>query len=129
MNMRQVELSDLIGKTVVSMDIDHGRSKVSLRCSDGTEYLQYHPRHCCEEVTCEGFWGDLQRFINVPLIRVSSRATRDPLDRYKRAPGSYFLTQLCELGTERGAVVVHWRARFSNCQISWNVKIVLARVS
>ena len=66
---KQVELKELIGKTVAKIENDE--EQIKFICEDGSEFLMYHSQDCCESVTVEDICGDLSDLIGSPILRAT----------------------------------------------------------
>ena len=61
------EISELVGKTVVS--IDKKDDELIFFCATGEKYKMYHSQNCCESVTIEDICGDLDDLIGTPILK------------------------------------------------------------
>lgn len=65
---REVPLSELVGKTVVKLDITTRRDEVRFLCSDKTAYELFHETECCEQVFLEDINGEISWLVGVPIL-------------------------------------------------------------
>ena len=107
--MRAVNVSELIGKTIVSIvgaEVDN--DTITFVCSDGTEYLMYHSQDCCEAVYIEDIFGDINDLIDTPIIMaedISNECVMMPgLDKWD---DSYTWT-FYKFATRKGYVNIRW---------------------
>lgn len=61
------EISELIGKTIVS--IDKKEDELIFICATGEKYKMYHSQDCCESVIIEDICGDLDDLIGTPILK------------------------------------------------------------
>lgn len=67
-----IDISDLVGKTVASIDVVDDPKKdnqIIFKCIDGSEYIMHHVKDCCESVYIEDICGDINDLIGVPIVR------------------------------------------------------------
>ena len=73
-DFKSVEVKDLLGKTLVSVEKDRtynndsgNNDRLIFTTNDGEEYQMYHDQDCCESVTLEDIAGYLEDLIGSPL--------------------------------------------------------------
>jgi len=62
------EIKELLGKTLISIDVNKNNDEILFTCTTGEQYKMYHVQDCCEGVSIEdicGEWGDL---IGKPIL-------------------------------------------------------------
>lgn len=74
MNIRFLDLSELIGKTFTSV-INNGEIVFSLE--DGKQFRLGHIQDCCEDVWLEDVVGDLSDLENTPILASESVDNND----------------------------------------------------
>lgn len=68
MESKAFELSELKGKTIVSVEGNVGDLVLTLTDSDGVRYEFYHDQDCCETVEIEDISGDISDIIGSPIL-------------------------------------------------------------
>lgn len=63
----RAEISELIGKTLVS--IDKKDDELIFICDTGEKYKMFHDQDCCESVTIDDICGDLDDLIGTPILK------------------------------------------------------------
>jgi hypothetical protein len=66
--MKRVDINQLIGKTLLYVNVDKELDEILFTCSDGTQYKMYHEEDCCESVIIEDINGDLNDLIGSPIL-------------------------------------------------------------
>ena len=70
------EISELVGKTVVS--IDKKEDELIFICATGEKFKMYHSQDCCESVTIEDICGDLNDLIGTPILKAEEVLNYEP---------------------------------------------------
>ena len=119
---RRARVSELLGKTLLSIEVDDKKESILFKCLDGSQYLMCHDQHCCESVTIEDINGDLQDLIKTPLLKVeevvSNEKTKEQLakeakkkeeqgDNYYDWIDSFTWT-FYKFATIKGYVTIRW---------------------
>ena len=106
------EISELIGKTVVS--IDKKDDELIFICATGEKYKMYHSQDCCENVSIEDICGDLDDLIGTPILKAEELSNYEPISeedkqRTKDAEewGSCTWT-FYKIATIKGYVDIRW---------------------
>ena len=71
----KAEISELVGKTVVS--IDKKDDELIFICATGEKYKMYHSQDCCEGVFIEDICGDLDDLIGTPIVKAEEVSNDD----------------------------------------------------
>lgn len=116
------QVSELLGKTLLSIEVDDKKESILFKCLDGSQYLMCHDQDCCESVTIEDINGDLQDLIKTPLLKVeevvSTEKTEEQLakeakekeeqgDNYYDWTDSFTWT-FYKFATIKGYVTIRW---------------------
>lgn len=75
-----VPLSELVGKTIVKLELDDERSELVFYCSDGTIYAFVHWQNCCEEVYLEDVSGELSWLLGTPILMADEAQGESAID-------------------------------------------------
>ena len=101
------EFSELVGKTLVNVQVCDDDSQVRFETTDGESYLLYHEQDCCEQVHVESIVGDLQDLIGEPILTAeesSNEGMVDPEDGWSDSETWTFY----KLSTRKGYVDIRW---------------------
>ena len=101
--MKIVDFSDLLGKTLSSVDVNERGNEIYFKTSDGDEYKMYHQQDCCERVSIEDINGEIKDLVGTPLIQAEENSSSEG-DRYHGGEAWTFY----KLATNRGHVVIRW---------------------
>lgn len=71
-------LSEVIGKTLISVDVNEWKDEILFTTNDGLEYKMYHSQSCCESVVIEDVIGDLNDLIGTPLLKAEEVSNYEP---------------------------------------------------
>ena len=106
-----MELKELLGKTLASVEGKVGGEEIIFVTTEGKRYRMWHNQDCCEGVTVEDICGELSDLIGSPILQAeeSSDANVTPPDVKppEHQDGSYTWT-FYRLGTAKGGVVIRW---------------------
>jgi hypothetical protein len=116
------QVSELLGKRLLSIEVNDKKESILFKCLDGTEYLMCHDQNCCETVTIEDINGDLEDLIGSPLTMVeevvSSEKTEDQLakeakEKEEQGDNYYdwndsFTWTFYKFATVKGYVTIRW---------------------
>jgi hypothetical protein len=111
-----VDISELIGKTLVSIDGDKGSDELIFTAADGTRYRQHHDQDCCESVNIEDICGDLSDLIGTPILDAredTNAAANTPGVLYPRFDGGTYTDEsftwtFYNFQTAKGHVTIRW---------------------
>jgi hypothetical protein len=115
-----VDVSELIGKTIVEITGDENSDELWFKCSDGSEYKMHHMQDCCEGVYIEDITGDLNNLLNTPILEArEDHSEEDPKAYHDDA----YLWTFYNFRTIKGSVTIRWYGE-SNGYYSVNVDFV-----
>lgn len=106
--MAQIE--DLIGKTLVSIEISEDKEEILFTDLTGKQWRMYHEQDCCKRVEVEDVVGDLADLINNPILMAEEVSTSDGNPEgapVKEWQDSYTWT-FYKLATVKGYVTIRW---------------------
>lgn len=117
-NKKFVNISEMVGKSVVTIDINSDRTNVTFYCVDNNnqefKYEMYHDQDCCESVYLEDVVGDLEDLYTqiIKAEEVTNREDKAPTDdedgwEGPEGPESYTWTYY-NLATHQGYVQFRW---------------------
>jgi hypothetical protein len=94
---------EILGKTLISVDVDRNADEIYFAFNDGTEYCMLHIQDCCENVTIEDVNGDVNDIIGSPIL-VAEERTNQSDEGYEGHTTYTFYT----LRTINGSVDIRW---------------------
>jgi hypothetical protein len=105
------EVSELIGKTLVSVTVNDAKDEIRFVTNGGATYLMWHDANCCESVDIESITGDLRDLIGTPILMAEeATSTENPVDA-KPETIEYqdsFTWTFYKLATIKGYVDIRW---------------------
>jgi hypothetical protein len=104
-NYKSAELNELLGKVIDKIIVSDDNCEIRFYCSDGTEYLMYHPQDCCESVYIEDIIGNLDDLIG-SLITMAEESTNN--DNPKSEYSESYTWTFYKLATVKGYVTIRW---------------------
>lgn len=102
MGHQETKFSDLVGKTLVSIDGDTCSDELIFHTTDGTRYKMYHRQDCCESVHIEDICGDLSDLIGTPVVFAEEVSDQGD-DQYGTSTWTFY-----KIGTNKGSVTIRW---------------------
>ena len=120
----EAKFSDLLGKTLISIEGGAGSDEVVFRCSDGSVFKQYHSQDCCEHVTVESIVGDVADLLGTPILVAEESTSGETPAGYEHEyePESVTWT-FYKLRTFVGSLDIRWLGE-SNGYYSESVEFV-----
>ena len=105
----ECNVSALIGKTIVSIE-GIANSDVTIKTTDGAEYIMYHEQDCCESVSIEDVVGDINDLIGTPILEAEEVSNADdpedvPVPEYADEAQEW---TFYKFGTIKGHVNIRW---------------------
>ena len=102
-----MEISSLLGKTIVSIKGEKGDKEMLFSTSDGKNYRFFHDQDCCELVRIEDITGDLQDLIGEPLLRAEEESNNEGFSPVPEYLDSWTWT-FYKFSTRKGYVDIRW---------------------
>jgi len=108
--MRYAKVNELVGKTLVAVEVSRDRDEITFRCADGAVYRMLHDQECCEVVLIEDICGDLGWLVDSPILIAEERTFSG---NCKDVEGYSDYVESCTwtfyvIGTARGVVTIRW---------------------
>lgn len=101
---RSLDISELIGKTVVQIDgAKVGSEEIRFVCSDGSEYLMYHWQDCCESVQVEEIIGNISSLIGSPISMAEEASEKGEENDWGTSTWTFY-----KFATLNGYVTIRW---------------------
>lgn len=97
-----VDFSDLVGKTLVKVEVDERNDKITFVDTEGNRYDMYHNQDCCESVYIESVVGDVSDLLNTEIYVAAEVTHDDP------AAGECGMWTFYKLATLKGYVDIRW---------------------
>lgn len=120
------ELTELKGKTLVSVTVSPGLDEILFKTSDDEVYKMHHEPGCCGDVRVEDIIGDLTDLLHEPLLMAEEVTSNTTPDDAKRQPYDSFTWTFYKFATRKGYVTIRWLGE-SNGYYSESVS--LAKIS
>lgn len=99
-------ISEIIGKTIIK--IEKTNDSLVFYTQDNLVYKMFHDQVCCESVTLEDIWGDLDDLLDSPITMAEEVSNSDDkLDRIDEIYDSFTWT-FYKLATVKGYVTLRW---------------------
>lgn len=105
--MRDPAFSDLLGKTLTSIEVAEDKDAIAFLCDDGSSYKLYHEQECCEDVIVEDVTGDLADLIGNPILQAEEISSSNE-GEVPRAYCESWTWTFYKLATIRGSVTIRW---------------------
>jgi hypothetical protein len=108
---KEVELSELVGKTIkslIGLSEESDEVKISTEC--GQQYMFHHEQDCCESVRLNDFEADHDDFIGAKVIsaeEVSSDDAKAP-DGHDESWGDSYTWTFYKIETDKGGIWMRW---------------------
>lgn len=98
-----VEFSCLIGK-VLSEVINRG-DNLTFVVSESEIYYMHHNQDCCESVTIEDIYGELEWLVGEPILLAEERSNQEDTGEGSQTWTFY------EIATIKGSVTIRWHGQ------------------
>ncbi len=106
---KEVNFSELVGKTLTAIRRKEGDDKIVFIANDGSEYKQYHYQDCCESVNIEDICGDLTDLIGSPILKAEESTSEENPEGYKADDcQDSFTWTFYNIATVKGHVTIRW---------------------
>lgn len=115
-DFKSVNFSDLLGKTLVS--VDKGNDVIVFVDSENNTYHMKHFQDCCESVYIEDIVGDLQDLVGSPILLAEESSGEAEVIEYGDQQFTFY-----KLATRKGYVDIRWNGS-SNGYYSTSVSFV-----
>jgi hypothetical protein len=117
-----VPFKTLLGKTLVSVDVNDYKNVIRFTTTDNETYLMFHEQDCCEDVWVEDIVGDWNDVIGSPIVRAEeSRKRIYDNECCESSTWTYY-----KLATIKGYVDIRWCGT-SNGYYSESVDFVILK--
>lgn len=125
--MAHVPFSELVGKTLVTAEVNQNRDEITFVTTEGERYKLLHFPDCCESVYIEDIDGDMEDLIGSPIL-VAEEVSNQELDTLRLIAPEVFKA-------EQGSRLLHLdllqdRHRSGWClhPLVWRIQRLLQRV-
>lgn len=102
--LEPMNFNTLLGKTLVSVEMDKGKTEMVFTCDNGEKFILFHSQDCCESVRIEDICGDLNDLINSPILQAEESTNQDN----PPANCESFTWTFYRITTMKGQVVLRW---------------------
>ncbi len=114
------EYTEVIGKTIISLEINNFKDEILFIFGDETKYKMSHCQGCCEEVTIEDINGDIQDLIGNPLLMAEEELFHQHLvtnkdDAPKEDYHESHTWTFYKFATIKGSVTIRWYGHSNGC--------------
>ena len=99
---KAVRFEDLLGKTLVKIDLAKANDEIIFTADDGSSYALYHSQDCCEFVEIEDIEGDFNDLLGSPITVAAEVSQVDPVASESGTWTFY------KMATVKGWVDVRW---------------------
>jgi hypothetical protein len=108
--MSYTEITELIGKTLINIDVDMEKDEIIFTCDNGDMYKMYHQQDCCESVVIDDINGDINDLIGSPILIAEELTFLDenPDNVEKPEYQDSFTWTFYKLATIKGFVDIRW---------------------
>lgn len=105
---------EFIGKTVSAVEgCEVSSADIRFVCTDGSNYVMYHPQDCCKEVSLEDVNGNISDLIGTPITAAEGCSFGENGKNAEDMSLPYyhdesFTWTFYTFGTAKGRVVLRW---------------------
>ena len=122
--MKEANIEDLLGKTLVRVDGRVGGDEIVFQTKDGATYKMFHSQDCCEQVSIDDIVGELDDLVGSPIVMA-----REDTNKGEGAKSNYddsYTWTFYNLATAKGKVTIRWYGS-SNGYYSESVDFMLEK--
>lgn len=119
--MEFASISELLGKTLSSIEINGENDVMIFTLNDGIQYQLYHDQDCCEMVKIEDINGYLDDILSTP-ITYAEEVSNNEMNKPNESSESWTWT-FYKFATVKGWVTIRWLGE-SNGYYSESVNFV-----
>ncbi len=107
---RQIELKEIIGKTITKITGKVGDNELRFDMSDGKAYLLHQHPDCCATVDVEDICGDLDDLIGSPILQAEATSSEGKNPEGVPVPEGQdsFTWTFYKFATDKGYVTIRW---------------------
>ncbi len=102
------ELKDMLGKTMVSVEVIDEDREIVFTTSGGEKYRLHHWQDCCESVYIESIVGDLQDLVGEPMLLAEESTSHENPEGAEKQYQDSFTWTFYKFATRKGYVDVRW---------------------
>ena len=109
--MRNIEITELIDKTLTKIDVNMEQDEIIFTCENGDKYKMYHQRDCCESVVIDDINGDINDLVGSPILIAEELTFLDENPIGIKKPefqDDSFTWTFYKLATIKGFVDIRW---------------------
>jgi hypothetical protein len=109
--MSYTEITELINKTLINIDVDMQQDEIIFTCDNGDKYKMYHQQDCCESVVIDDINGDINDLIGSPILIAEELTFLDENPDNVEKPvyqDDSFTWTFYKLATIKGFVDIRW---------------------
>ena len=103
--VEEVPVSELLGKTVTSLEVWGNMEELRFFCSDHTVYFMYHEQGCCESVQIEDICGELEYLLDSPILMAEEVAGESGMNEDSL---THYTWTFYKFATCKGYVTLRW---------------------
>ena len=81
----RMDISELIGKTLLYIHVDNELDEILFTCKDGTQYKMYHDQDCCEHVYIDDINGDINDLIGSKILMAEEVSNNDFVKHFENS--------------------------------------------
>jgi hypothetical protein len=101
-------LTNVIGKTLTSIEGKAGDDVMEFLAEDGTRFRMWHSPDCCESVTVDDICGDLADLIGTPIVDAAEVTSDTNPEGVTKEYQDSFTWTFYRFRTIKGTVTIRW---------------------
>lgn len=102
---KEVPVTELLGRTVTSLEMLEDGEELRFFCSDKTAYFMYHEQCCCESVRIEDICGELEYLLDSPILMAEEVKGESGMDKEEM---EHYTWTFYKFATRKGYVTLRW---------------------